>query len=70
VANGIVNVSGKDFASGNEQKITITASSGLSTAEVDRLVKESKSRAAPHLDDSVPVNRSIDNREIPDGNSN
>src|SRR5258707_932884 len=39
-ANGIVNVSAKDLASGKEQKVTITASSGLSKEEVDRMVKE------------------------------
>jgi molecular chaperone DnaK len=45
-ANGIVNVSAKDLATGKEQKITITASSGLSKEEVDRLVKEAQSHAA------------------------
>jgi molecular chaperone DnaK len=44
-ANGIVNVSAKDRATGKEQKITITASSGLSKAEVERLVKEAQSHA-------------------------
>jgi len=45
-ANGIVNVSAKDLATGKEQKITITASSGLSKQEVDRLVQEAQSHAA------------------------
>ncbi len=45
-ANGIVNVSAKDLATGKEQKITITASSGLSTDEVDRLVKDAQSHEA------------------------
>jgi molecular chaperone DnaK len=45
-ANGIVNVSAKDQASGKEQKITITATSGLSKAEVDRMVTEAQSHAA------------------------
>jgi len=45
-ANGIVNVSAKDLASGKEQKITITASSGLSKEDVDRLVKEAQSHAS------------------------
>jgi molecular chaperone DnaK len=45
-ANGIVNASAKDLATGKEQKITITASSGLAKSEVDRLVKEAKSHAA------------------------
>jgi molecular chaperone DnaK len=44
-ANGIVNVSAKDLASGKEQKVTITASSGLSKEEVDRMVKEAQSHA-------------------------
>jgi molecular chaperone DnaK len=44
-ANGIVNVSAKDQASGKEQKITITASSGLSKEDVERLVKEAQSHA-------------------------
>ncbi|HZP49154.1 MAG TPA: molecular chaperone DnaK [Vicinamibacterales bacterium] len=45
-ANGIVNVSAKDLATGKEQKITITASSGLSKDEVDRLVKDAQSHEA------------------------
>jgi molecular chaperone DnaK len=44
-ANGIVNVSAKDLATRKEQKITITASSGLTKEEVDRLVKEAQSHA-------------------------
>ncbi len=39
-ANGIVNVSAKDLATGKVQKITITSSSGLSQADIDRMVKE------------------------------
>jgi molecular chaperone DnaK len=39
-ANGIVNVSAKDLGTGREQKITITASSGLSKEEVDRMMRE------------------------------
>jgi len=45
-ANGIVNVSAKDKATGKEQKITITATSGLSKEEVDRLVRDAQSHAA------------------------
>jgi molecular chaperone DnaK len=41
-ANGIVNVSAKDKATGREQKITITASSGLTKEEIDRMVKEAQ----------------------------
>jgi molecular chaperone DnaK len=42
-ANGIVNVSAKDLATGKEQKITITSSSGLSKSEIDAMVKEAES---------------------------
>ncbi len=41
-ANGIVNVSAKDKGTGKEQKITITASSGLSKEEVDSMVKDAQ----------------------------
>jgi len=44
-ANGILNVGARDKASGKEQKITITASSGLSKDEVDRMVKEAEAHA-------------------------
>ncbi len=44
-ANGIVNVSAKDLGTGKEQKITITASSGLSKDEVDQMMKEAESHA-------------------------
>jgi molecular chaperone DnaK len=44
-ANGIVNVSAKDLGTGKEQKITITASSGLSKEEVDRMMKDAESHA-------------------------
>ncbi len=44
-ANGIVNVSAKDKGTGKEQKITITASSGLSKDEVDRMMKDAESHA-------------------------
>jgi len=45
-ANGIVNVTAKDMATGKEQKITISASSGLSKDDVDRMVKEAQSHAS------------------------
>ena len=45
-ANGIVNVTAKDMATGKEQKITISGSSGLSKADVDRMVKEAQSHAS------------------------
>jgi molecular chaperone DnaK len=41
-ANGILNVTAKDKATGKEQKITITSSSGLSKGDVDRLVREAE----------------------------
>jgi molecular chaperone DnaK len=44
-ANGIVNVQAKDKGTGKEQKITITASSGLTKEEVDRMMKDAESHA-------------------------
>ena len=44
--NGIVNVSAKDLATGNEQKVTITASSNLSEEEIQQRVKEAEQFAA------------------------
>jgi molecular chaperone DnaK len=44
-ANGILNVSAKDLGTGQEQKITITASSGLSKEEVERVTKEGELHA-------------------------
>ena len=44
-ANGIVNVSAKDLGTGKEQKITITASSGLGKDEVSRMMREAESHA-------------------------
>src|ERR1700726_2436219 len=45
-ANGILNVSAKDRATNKEQKITITASTGLSTEEAERMKKEADAHAA------------------------
>jgi molecular chaperone DnaK len=45
-ANGIVNVSAKDLGTGREQKITITASSGLSKDEIDRMMKDADAHSA------------------------
>jgi molecular chaperone DnaK len=45
-ANGILNVSARDKASGKEQKITITASTNLSTSDVDRMVREAEQNRA------------------------
>jgi molecular chaperone DnaK len=44
-ANGIVNVSAKDLATGKEQKITITSSSGLTKTEVERMMREAEAHA-------------------------
>jgi molecular chaperone DnaK len=44
-ANGIVNVSAKDLGTGNEQKITITASTNLSDADIEKAVKEAEKYA-------------------------
>jgi len=45
-ANGIVHVSAKDLATGKEQSIQITASSGLSESEIDQMVKDAQSHEA------------------------
>jgi len=45
-ANGILNVSAKDKATGKEQSIVIKASSGLSDEEVDQMVKDAEAHAA------------------------
>jgi molecular chaperone DnaK len=45
-ADGILHVSAKDKATGREQKITITASSGLTKSEIERMVKEAEQYAA------------------------
>ncbi|HLN93789.1 MAG TPA: molecular chaperone DnaK, partial [Thermoanaerobaculia bacterium] len=44
-ANGILNVSAKDLGTGKEQKITITASSGLAKDEIDRMVSDAQSHS-------------------------
>ena len=49
-ANGILSVTAKDTATGKEQKITITASSGLSEAEIQKMVKDAADHA---VDDQV-----------------
>jgi molecular chaperone DnaK len=45
-ANGILNVAAKDMATGKDQKITITSSSGLSKEEVERMAKEAEAHSA------------------------
>jgi len=44
-ANGIVHVSAKDMATGNEQKIQIQSSSGLNESEIDQMVKDAESHS-------------------------
>ena len=45
-ANGILSVAAKDMATGKDQRITITASSGLSSGDVDRMVKDASEHEA------------------------
>jgi molecular chaperone DnaK len=45
-ANGILHVNAKDTATGKEQKITITASTGLSKEEIDKMVREAETHAS------------------------
>jgi molecular chaperone DnaK len=61
-ANGIVNVSAKDMATQKEQKITITASSGLSKDEVDKMMKE----AVAHADEDRKRKEEIETRNHAD----
>jgi molecular chaperone DnaK len=57
-ANGIVNVSAKDKATGKEQKVTITASSGLSEAEIQQMVRD----AELHADEDTKRREAIELR--------
>ncbi|MDQ3243954.1 MAG: molecular chaperone DnaK, partial [Gemmatimonadota bacterium] len=57
-ANGILHVTAKDKATGKEQKIRIEASSGLSDAEIDRMVKDAEKNA----DDDKKQREAIDAR--------
>jgi molecular chaperone DnaK len=45
-ANGIINVTAKDKATNNEQKVTITTGSGLSKEEIDKMAKDAESHAS------------------------
>ena len=62
-ANGIVNVSAKDLGTGKEQSIRITASSGLSESEIQRLIKEAES----HADEDKKKQELIEARNQADG---
>jgi molecular chaperone DnaK len=61
-ANGIVNVSAKDQATGKEQSIQITASSGLSKEEIDKLIKD----AELHAEDDKNKRELVDARNTAD----
>ena len=61
-ANGIVNVSAKDQATGKEQSIQITASSGLSKEEIDALIKE----AEVHAEDDMKKKELVEARNQAD----
>ena len=61
-ANGIVNVSAKDMGTGKEQKITITASSGLSKDEVEKMMKD----AATHAEEDKNRREEIETRNRAD----
>ena len=61
-ANGILNVSAKDKGTGKEQKITITASSGLSPEDVEKLVQEAEANA----DEDRQKKESVETRNIAD----
>src|SRR5262249_12388689 len=62
-ANGIVHVSAKDLGTGKEQSIQITASSGLSKDEVDRMVKE----GAVHAEEDKKKRERVDAKNQLDG---
>jgi molecular chaperone DnaK len=62
-ANGIVNVTAADKATGKEQRITITASSGLSDAEIDQMVRD----AEAHADEDRQRRELIEARNAADG---
>jgi len=55
-ANGILNVTAKDLGTGKEQNITITASSGLSDSEVEKMVKDSEQ----HADEDKKLREAVD----------
>jgi molecular chaperone DnaK len=62
-ANGILNVTAKDNATGKDQKITITSSSGLSKEEIDRMAKEADAHAAEDKEkrDEIEARNGLDN---------
>ncbi|NBX76751.1 MAG: molecular chaperone DnaK [Proteobacteria bacterium] len=62
-ANGIVHVAAKDLATGKEQSVKITASSGLSEAEINKMVKDAESHAEEDKvkKEKVTVKNNLDN---------
>ncbi len=62
-ANGILNVSAKDLATGKQQAITITSSSGLSDDEIDKMVKD----AEKHREEDRKRKEAIENKNKLDG---
>jgi len=62
-ANGIINVHAKDLGTGNEQKITITASTKLNKEEIDRMVKQAQDYADQdkHTKEKVETKNKADN---------
>jgi molecular chaperone DnaK len=62
-ANGIVHVSAKDLGTGKEQKITITASSGLAESEIERMVREGES----HRSEDQERRKQVETRNRLDG---
>ncbi len=61
-ANGILNVTAKDNATGKDQKITITSSSGLSKEEIDRMAKDAEAHASEDKEqrDAVEARNGLD----------
>lgn len=62
-SNGIVHVSAKDKASGKEQRITITSSSGLSEDEINKMVNDAKT----HAEEDKKAREAIEKRNYLDG---
>jgi len=62
-ANGILNVTAKDNATGKDQKITITSSSGLSKDEIDRMAKEADAHATEDKEkrEEIEARNGLDN---------
>jgi molecular chaperone DnaK len=61
-ANGILNVSARDKGTGKEQRITITASSGLSQSEIEKMVHDAES----HADEDARKREEVQTRNVAD----